>query len=155
VTAADWNSDGVPDLLYTAEWDQGILLALGPFKDNQPIPCSEKIELKPEGFVADFAVADWDGDGKPDLLVHKSLPGDVGGWGIYWYKNLGGPGVPKLAEGKLLVDFGSDRAAGFCVCDWNGDGRPDLVVTRTESVPVNREGTSWRQHGTVWLYLRE
>ena len=159
VTAADWNGDGVPDLLCTAAYGQGIVVALGPFKENEPIALSHEIDFTPkpaaqgEGQVLDFAVADWDRDGKPDLLVRQSLPGGKGG--IYWYKNLGGPGLTKLDAGKLLLGEQSlDGAQGFCVCDWNGDGWPDLIVTRSERVAGNREGGQrWR--GTVWVHLRE
>jgi hypothetical protein len=61
----------------------------------------------------------------------------------------------SLAEGKLLVETPSDmQVQGFCVCDWNGDGWPDLIVTRNVLAPARPDGKQdWR--GTVWLYLRE
>jgi hypothetical protein len=40
------------------------------------------------------------------------------------------------------------------VCDWNGDGWPDLIVTRDEPVK-NAEGKPEGWRGMVWLYLRE
>jgi hypothetical protein len=63
--------------------------------------------------------------------------------------------MPKLAEGKPLVEISSDmHVQGFCVGDWNGDGWPDLIVTRDVLSPVGPDGKhDWR--GTVWLYLRE
>ena len=155
VTAADWNGDGVPDLLMRAGLGNGILVALGPFKENEPIALSHAIDFAPKGFVLDFAVADWDRDGKPDLLVRQAFLNGGGKYGIYWYKNLGGAGLPRLAEGKLLVEISSDmHVQGFCVCDWNGDGWPDLIVTRDVYSPATPDGKQeWR--GTVWLYLRE
>jgi hypothetical protein len=153
VTAADWNGDGVHDLLYG--YGEGILVALGPFKGNGSIALTHQIDLSPKGkgYVSDFAVADWDRDGKPDLLVHHHR--QYGKGGIYWYKNLGGLGLTQLAEGKLLVETTPDLPVrGFCVCDWNGDGWPDLIVTRDERVE-NREGKPLEWRGTVWLYLRE
>ena len=153
VTAADWNGDGVPDLLIRG--GNGILVALGPFKENEPIALSHEIDFTPKGFVMDFAVADWDRDGKPDLLVRQEFLHGGGKYGIYWYRNLGGAGLPRLAEGKLLVEISSDmNVAGFCVCDWNGDGWPDLVVTRNVYSPATPDGKQ-DCRGTVWLYLRE
>ena len=155
VTAADWNGDGVPDLLVRQGMGNGILVALGPFKDNKPIALTHEIDFAPKGFVFDFAIADWDRDGKPDLLVRQEFLDGGGKYGIYWYKNLGGAGMPKLAEGKLLVEISSDmHVQGFCVGDWNGDGWPDLIVTRDVVTPATPDGKyDWR--GTVWVYLRE
>lgn len=146
VTAADWNGDGVPDLLWlapAAQWQQGIQVAYGPFQENEPIGPAHEIDFTPKGYVLDFAVANWDRDGKPGLLVRQKLPNPYGKEGIYWYKNVGGAGRPKLAEGKLLMgeaalgvqnsSDASTKVEGFCVCDWNGDGWPDLIVTRADA----------------------
>jgi FG-GAP-like repeat len=128
--------------------------------ENEPIALSQEIDFTPkpagpgEGSVADFAVADWDQDGHPDLLVRQRLPD--GKRGIYWYKNLGGPGLTKLAEAKLLVgDESLADVRGFCVCDWNGDGWPDLIVTRDELVPGNTPDERGHWRGSVLVYLRE
>jgi hypothetical protein len=143
---------------------KGILFAPGPFKENAPIKLSQEIDVTPKGHVVDFAVADWDRDGKPDLLVRQYLPEENGKQGIYWFKNLGGTGLPKLAEGKLLLDeealLGAKRedacVDGFCVCDWNADGWPDLIVTREQRIRYGKHAEFWRpRRASVWLYLRE
>jgi hypothetical protein len=154
VTAADWNGDGVPDLLFASAKFHGIGIALGPLADKGPLVLSHRISLTPPGIVFALAVADWDGDGRPDLLVGQSVDGSGG---IWWYRNLGGAGVPKVAGGRLLLRDASpdDVIRGFCVCDWNGDGRPQLIVTRDVACAVNPQGERVRWRGTVWLYHRQ
>jgi len=150
ITAADWNGDGVPDLLFTPSQNPGVYVACGPFGEAKEIELEHEIVLNPRGTVFALAVADWDCDGKPDLLVGQVLKDRTRG--IFWYRNLGGRGEPRLSEGKLLVadPCHTDVIRGFCVCDWNGDGRPDLLVTREER---NKPPLPWR--GTVWVYMRK
>lgn len=161
VAAADWNGDGVPDLLMLAGDGGGILAAPGPFDEGKPIPLTGKVFT---GGVRDFAVADWDGDCRPDLLTWTHS--DDGRGGISWYKAVG-PGLTKLAEGKRLVaeaDLAGEKPTpasrvvvqGFCVGDLSGDGRPDLIVTRDDCHPEDAAGTRWSKwRGAVWLYPRE
>jgi hypothetical protein len=91
--------------------------------------------VKVNGEAAPVA-ADWDGDGKVDLIV-----GAQDG-SLVWYRNAGSPRVPKLeAPRRLLgespVGGGGDEIRGPhdwgqrakpCVVDWNGDGRLDLLL---------------------------
>jgi FG-GAP-like repeat len=165
VTVADWNGDGIPDLLCQRPFGQGIVVAFGPLREKEPITLTQEIDLRPrpakgdstnvaDAWVSHFAVADWDRDGKPDLLVYRGIRG--GKKGIEWLRNLGGPGLTRLAEGKLLVEITDDmNVMGFCAGDWNGDGWLDLLVSRSDEPLLNDEGkhVSWRSR--VWLYLRE
>ena len=132
MTAADWSGDGIPDLLWVSPYGKGISAVPGPLKESEPITGSNEIDFKPKGYISDFVVVDWDGNGKSGLLVRQRLPDWQGKEGIYWYKNIGKLGRPKLADGKLvlegeaLVGGKSPDASveGFCVCDWNGTRRP-------------------------------
>jgi len=156
VTAADWDGDGLSDLLWREHG--AILVAPGPFNDAKPIVLARRLEISPkvvpgEGSLADFAVADWDRDGKPDLLVRSEARG-MGGT-IRWHRNLGAPGLTKLAKGMVMVEFPGDQSIeGFCVCDWNADGRPDLVVTRFERLPTKNPLERQQYRESVWFYPR-
>jgi hypothetical protein len=155
VTAADWNGDGTPDLLFAQGRNAGVFVAFGPFGDAKEIALSHEIRLNPRGTAFALAVADWDGDGKPDLLVVQTLEDKTRG--IFWYRNLGGSEEPRLAEGKLLVANPSetDVIKSFCVCDWNEDGRLDLIVTREARYQTPPGSGPWHWQGKVWVYMRE
>src|SRR5271168_692011 len=75
------------------------------------------------GNPAFVATADFNGDGKPDLIAVNSLSGDV---------------TVLLGNGKGEFVVGPNYAAGSgnngvspsaAVGDFNGDGRPDLAVS--------------------------
>src|SRR5439155_18758025 len=80
--------------------------------------------------------ADWDGDGRLDLIV-----GAEDG-SVVWYRNVGTAKEPKLEAARTLVDKsplgwnGDDRRGprdwGLrvkpCVVDWYGNGRLDLLL---------------------------
>jgi hypothetical protein len=81
-------------------------------------------------------VADWDGDGRPDLIV-GSEDGRV-----VWFRNAGGAGLPKLEAARTLVGASpvgwrndDARREGEwgqrvkpCVADWKGDGKLTLLI---------------------------
>jgi hypothetical protein len=139
VHAVDWNGDGLIDLLVG---DIGGNVYLIPnegtkkayaFGKPQPLQAGGK-PVHVEGDAGPF-VADWDGDGRPDLLVGS------GDGSVWFYRNIGNGKVPELAAGVRLVapgetTFGPDCPkeprrgirAKVCAVDWFGTGRLDLLV---------------------------
>lgn len=89
-------------------------------------------------------VIDWDGDGKPDILV-----GDGGGY-LTLFLNEGSSVTPMFGAGKRLQAGGKDLDAGGrgnaspVVVDWNEDGRKDLLIGRSngEIALFLNEGTN-------------
>ncbi len=149
---ADWNRDGRVDLIvgniqgevwFLPNASRDGQLLFGP---KQPLRAQgDEINL---GGDAGPLVADWDGDGVPDLLVGA----DDGS--VTLYKGSGREGVPVLSGAVTLIpgldksarrtiDLERDPKTGeidpprlerpsirpkLAVYDWNGDGELDLVV---------------------------
>jgi hypothetical protein len=78
------------------------------------------------GTASSVALADWDRDGKIDLIVGNS-DGEV-----RFFPNVSRDGRLAFGRAKYLVDRNSTgtsmQDAGPVVADWNGDGIPDLLV---------------------------
>ena len=138
--AADWSGTATMDLIVGTVlgevWlvpneSKGKELAFGT---PRRLEAAEK-PIKVSGDAAP-TVADWDGDGKLDLIV-----GAEDG-SVVWYRNVGSSKEPKLEAARPLignspVGWGSDDKRGPCdwglrvkpcVFDWDGDGRPDLLL---------------------------
>ncbi len=145
--AHDWDTDGDLDLLI----DQSGRIHLVPNEGSRRKPSFGRarpleIDGKPIRAAAPY-VADWDGDGKDDLLAIRR--------GVLWYRNVGEPGKPVLQPPVTLVPestmpsgwtrrhdeppklpAGPGHYIQACAADFNGDGRLDLLLGDRHSVTV-------------------
>lgn len=116
-TVADFDGDGVPDLVVGDTYGKvRHYRNVGTKKEPrfaEPVLLGDlKIRMVP------FA-ADWDGDGKVDVI------GSAANGEVVWWRNLGGNHFDKPAAINLPPVPYSPFVA---VADWNGDGDPDLLV---------------------------
>ncbi len=161
VVSADWNGDGIPDLLI-GNIDGAVFLIPNQGTRQKPVwgaPEQLKADDKPiiaEGKRVGPFVADWDGDGKLDLVL------GCGSGKVVWYRNVGTAQKPRLTLAGTLVETPPQKrlepgavpqrsgpTAKVCVVDWNGDGQPDLLVGDDNAFGSNT------YRGFVWVYLRQ
>jgi hypothetical protein len=149
VFCADWNGDALNDLLI-GSIEGHVYLCHNEGSARKPaFTRPQKLMMDGKALKTDGdshpVVADWDNDGKLDLLVGSS------DGSVRWYRNVGSASAPRLTpSGRLLAvskmmqsmnGNGDGNGGGcgmrtkICVTDWNHDGRNDLLVGDFNMMP--------------------
>jgi hypothetical protein len=129
VVTADFNGDGRPDLAIlnlgatpTSPGAVSVLLNTTPagsatlsFSPAQ----SFAVGVAPRG----LSVGDFNGDGRPDLVVSNNLDGTVS---VLLNTMPAGASTPTFAAQQTFATGSAPQRVA--VADFNGDGRPDLAV---------------------------
>ena len=131
----DWDGDGLADLVMLNH--QGYLSLFRRRRENGKLllGAPERIFVTPAGRFLNLSAGragasgrrkidffDLDGDGDLDLITDSDE-------GPVWYENIGNQAHPVMRLAGLLLQA---RLPGHNptpnVADWNGDGRPDVIV---------------------------
>jgi hypothetical protein len=121
---ADLNGDGYLDLVVSSIIANQVVVYLGNGDGTFRAPTAVPVGLAPFGVV----VADFNGDGKPDIAVVNGSSGSIVGQTVSVL--LGNGNGTFQSPVAYTVGTGPvDLAVG----DFNGDGRLDLAVTNASS----------------------
>ncbi|MDD5123939.1 VCBS repeat-containing protein, partial [Methylovulum sp.] len=128
----DWNNDGWPDLFIikksntgTGSTEVSILSGASNFQDYL-LQTGTPLHQTDESFA--FALADWTGDGKPDLFIIKKSNTGTDSTEISILSGASSFQEYLLQTGTVLHQ--TDHSFDFAVADWNNDGWPDLVIIK-------------------------
>jgi FG-GAP-like repeat len=127
ITALDLNGDGKLDLLVISGGNAIVLLGKGNGTFQAPV----RYTLS-KAAATGAAIADFNGDGKLDIAVGIN---NFNGAGIApegWVAVLFGDGTGKFSAPTLFNAGGSFSRfpySGLATADFNGDGKPDLVLS--------------------------
>jgi hypothetical protein len=123
VAVADFNGDGKPDMAVANAGETRVSVSLNTTPQGAATFSFAPLQTLPEqGWAVFVAAADFNGDGRPDLVVSD------GG-------NLATVLLNTTAVGASTASFSAGRtfavpsATAITVADFNGDGKPDFVVS--------------------------
>jgi uncharacterized protein (DUF2141 family) len=129
VAVADVNGDGKPDLLVTHVCANSSSCANGTVSvllGNGDGTFRAAVAYDSGGIEADsVAVADMNGDGKPDLVVSNCTNCSTDGHGSVAVLLSNGDGTFQTAH---AIDSGGYAPLSIALADVNGDGKPDVIV---------------------------
>ncbi len=127
VSVVDWNGDGKKDLLIgNSRGNIYIFFNIGTDTSPRFLDDGMKTSISVPGYATPF-VADWNGDGKFDVVCGSS------DGRVYIFINEGDSRNPRFGEPQTLhindVEFKLPGRTSVTALDWDDDGKTDLLVS--------------------------
>jgi len=132
VLLADWNGDAQADLVVvqqsgTATGKTEVRVVNGAYK-FQHLLLDTATPLVSTDAPAEFAMTDWNFDGRQDLVVTQKSGTASGRTEL---RVLDGASfLQRYLQETVTVLGPTDACQSFSVADWNADGHPDLMVVQ-------------------------
>ncbi len=129
MVAADVNGDGKPDMLVANFSSNNVGVLLNTTATGAATPSFAAQATFATGGNSNptyLAVADLNGDGKPDVLVANQFTNNVGV--LFNTTTTGASTASFAAQVTFTVGF---RPASVAAADVNGDGKPDVLVANS------------------------
>ncbi len=132
-TLVDWDGDGCRDIVAALSGTTpGLYRSDGAWSPDADVAAPRPVLGSPDLLYHQPCIADWDHDGRLDLVVVGHRDQDAGRPSlseVVWHRNLAEAGEPRLAGPRRLVSLPEmETAVGLSTDDWDRDGWPDLVV---------------------------
>ncbi len=121
VAVADVNGDGRPDIVTANETSDDVTVLLGN-GDGSFAPAASSPFATDASYAYSVAVADVNGDGRPDIVTANSDPP----FNVTVLLGNGDGSFAPAAGSPFAV--GAFNPGSVAVADVNGDGRPDIVT---------------------------
>jgi len=131
IAIADFNGDGKPDLVVAHPYGAGVLLNTTAPGATTPSFAAEQT-FSTGNNPDSVAVADFNGDGKPDFVMANFDDGTVS---VLLNTTAPGATTPSFAPQQVFA-VGSGPFS-IAVTDINGDGRPDIVVANINAGTIS------------------
>jgi hypothetical protein len=132
-TFADWDGDGYQDIVAALSGRRpGLYRSDGAWSPKAVVAAARPVEESPDTLYHQPCIADWDRDGRLDLVVVRNRDEGAGTLSrseVVWHRNVSEGGEPRLGGPRRLLSLPEmESAVGVSAHDWDRDGWPDLVV---------------------------